>query len=195
MSWMKIAWMALFAGVVMLGAGCVDNSVPDEDSIPKAWSGPGQNGGLNFDDPRNGGFLVDGEGFGPGATESSVNADTWQKIPGRLGFPNIYYSYDSDALGAQEQAKLDVVAKYLADQPQLVLIIEGNCDERGTEEYNRALGERRAISVKNYLMNKGVADARMRTISFGKDNPAVQGSGESVWAQNRRAELCPATVN
>ena len=78
--------------------------------------------------------------------------------------------------------------------PEVLLTVKGHCDERGTEEYNRALGERRAISVKDYLAAAGIDESRMRTLSFGKDQPAVEGTGEAVWAQNRRAELWPAVA-
>ena len=74
------------------------------------------------------------------------------------------------------------------------LLIEGHCDQRGTEEYNRALGERRANAIRAYLAGKGVPDERMKTISYGEDKPAVQGSGESVWRQNRRGVPVPMRI-
>ncbi|MEK9179264.1 MAG: OmpA family protein, partial [Patescibacteria group bacterium] len=91
-----------------------------------------------------------------------------------------------------EQAKLEQVANYLLPNQTVNLIIEGHCDERGSVEYNRSLGERRAISVRDYLAKLGVPDTRMQTISYGEERSAVSGSDESAWAKNRRAELIPA---
>lgn len=122
-------------------------------------------------------------------------------IPGQPGdfipipnqhFPCIYFAYDSDVIGTAEQNKLDSVAKLMNDRPEICLIIEGNCDDRGTLEYNRALGERRAIAVKNYFVNKGIAEDRFKTISYGEERPAVQGTDEAARAKNRRDELVPA---
>ena len=80
---------------------------------------------------------------------------------------------------------------YMSDKPTLGLVIEGHCDQRGTEEYNRALGERRANAIRTYLEKRGVPGNRIKTLSFGEDKPAVQGSGESIWKQNRRGVPVP----
>ena len=74
------------------------------------------------------------------------------------------------------------------------LIIEGHCDERGSAEFNRALGERRALSVKDYLISTGVPASRLKTISFGEERPVASGAGAEVLSQNRRAELIPANM-
>jgi peptidoglycan-associated lipoprotein len=79
----------------------------------------------------------------------------------------------------------------MSDKPNLGLVIEGHCDQRGTEEYNRALGERRANAIRAYLANRNVADSKIKTVSFGKDKPATTGNGESVWKQNRRGVPVP----
>ena len=106
--------------------------------------------------------------------------------------PAIYFSYDKDNLGTSEKRKLDQVANYLNSNAGIYLIIEGHCDERGSLEYNRSLGERRALSVKDYLATVGVPAERLRTISFGEEKPAVGGTGETVFSKNRRAELIAA---
>ena len=92
--------------------------------------------------------------------------------------------YDIDPAA---RAILDTQAAWLAKFPQVRATIEGHCDERGTREYNLALGDRRANSAKNYLAAKGVSSARISTISYGKERPAASGSDEGSWAQNRRA--------
>ena len=97
--------------------------------------------------------------------------------------------------GAAERSKIEAVSQHLKQNNSVAVIIEGNCDDRGTEEYNRALGERRAIAVRNALQAAGVQDDRMKTISYGKDRPAVEGSSEEARAKNRRGELVPAIKN
>ena len=108
--------------------------------------------------------------------------------------PVIYFAYDSDLLVPSETANLDKVAEYLNKNAALGLVVQGHCDARGTEEYNRALGERRANAIRAYLAGRNVADNRMKTMSFGKDKPAVSGSGESIWRQNRRGVLVPMII-
>ena len=107
----------------------------------------------------------------------------------------IYFAYDSDVLVPSETANLDKIAAYLQQHAQLALVIEGHCDNRGTDEYNRALGERRTNAIRAYLAGRGVANERMKTVSFGEDKPAVQGSGESVWRQNRRGVPVPMIMS
>ncbi|MBQ7206491.1 MAG: OmpA family protein [Lentisphaeria bacterium] len=108
--------------------------------------------------------------------------------------PVIYFKYDEDALVPSEREKLDRIAAYMSDKPTLGLVIEGHCDQRGTEEYNRALGERRANAIRAYLVTKGVADGKIKTVSYGEDKPAAQGSGEDVWKQNRRGVPVPMII-
>ncbi|MDR1945759.1 MAG: peptidoglycan-associated lipoprotein Pal [Desulfovibrio sp.] len=101
----------------------------------------------------------------------------------------IYFEYDRFDLAAQSKETLSRKAPTLKQFPQLRVVIEGHCDERGTEEYNLALGERRARAAYEYLLNLGVPASQMETVSFGKLHPAVLGSGEAVWAKNRRDEF------
>ena len=136
------------------------------------------------------GKWVDGDAA---AGAANADADGWVPAdPGHnLGFPVIYFAFNSDTLVPSETAKLDRIAQYLADKNDLGLLIEGHCDQRGTEEYNRALGERRANAIRTYLTGCGIASNRVKTISFGEDRPAVEGSGEAVWSQNRRGVPVP----
>jgi peptidoglycan-associated lipoprotein len=101
----------------------------------------------------------------------------------------VYFDYDSDALSDQAQEKLRAKAEILRTNPSISLRIEGNADQRGTEEYNLALGQRRAQSVKNFIVQYGVAPERLTIISYGEERPAVQGETEAAYAQNRRAEF------
>ena len=99
----------------------------------------------------------------------------------------VYFGFDSSELASEAQAILDRQAAFLNVNPTMVVIIEGHADERGTREYNLALGDRRAVAVRDYLLAKGLNAARVRTVSYGKERPAVSGSNEESWAKNRRA--------
>ncbi|HPN84878.1 MAG TPA: OmpA family protein [Victivallales bacterium] len=139
------------------------NLPPPTDTLaPGAWGNPG-----------------DGVSSRPGE---------WTPVPG-VSLPTIYFAYDSSEIGASEQAKLEYVANYMLQNKQFKLILEGHCDERGSVEYNRALGERRAISIRDALVKLGVIDANMQTISYGEEKPAITGSDENAWSKNRRGEL------
>ena len=99
----------------------------------------------------------------------------------------VYFGFDSAELTGDAQATLDRQAAFLNVNPVLVVIVEGHADERGTREYNLALGDRRATAVRDYLLAKGLNSARIRTVSYGKERPAVSGSNEESWEKNRRA--------
>jgi peptidoglycan-associated lipoprotein len=99
----------------------------------------------------------------------------------------VFFDFDKSNLKPDARATLDKQAAWLAKYPQNNVQIAGNCDERGTEEYNLALGQRRANSAAGYLEAKGVAKSRVTTISYGKDRPTALGHDEQAWAQNRNA--------
>jgi len=99
----------------------------------------------------------------------------------------VFFGFDRYDLSAEARATLDRQAAWLNKYPAVNVTIEGHADERGTREYNLALGERRATAARNYLIAAGVDGARLRTVSYGKERPAVPGSNEAAWAQNRRA--------
>ena len=106
-----------------------------------------------------------------------------------VDFPPVYFGFDADALVASELKKIEAVAQHLMQKPNRVVIIEGNCDERGSNEYNLALGEQRAIKIKEYILKLGIAENRVQTKSYGEEKPAVTGSNESAWSKNRRGEF------
>lgn len=99
----------------------------------------------------------------------------------------VFYDFNSATVRSDGRATLDRQADWLAKYPTVRVQIAGNCDERGTTEYNLALGQRRANAAAGYLRAKGVAANRLDTISFGKDRPTAMGSNEQAWAQNRNA--------
>ena len=99
----------------------------------------------------------------------------------------VYFDYDKYNLQADSRQVLEKQAAWLKENGAVKVVIEGHADERGTREYNLALGERRANSVKDYLVALGIADNRIDTISFGKERDVAKGSNEAAWAQNRRS--------
>ncbi|MBC8339351.1 MAG: peptidoglycan-associated lipoprotein Pal [Rhodospirillales bacterium] len=98
----------------------------------------------------------------------------------------VFFDFDKYNLKTDARQTLDRQAAWLKANPSVTFTIEGHCDERGTREYNLALGERRANSVKDYLASQGINPARMKTISYGKERPVAVGSTNAAWAQNRR---------
>ncbi|MGM0423086.1 MAG: peptidoglycan-associated lipoprotein Pal [Pseudomonadota bacterium] len=99
----------------------------------------------------------------------------------------VFYGYDQHTLTSEARETVERQAAWLKKHPNLRVTIEGHADERGTREYNLALGERRAQAVRNHLTALGIDESRVNTISYGKERPAVTGSNSSAWAQNRRA--------
>ena len=196
----RLSMVLCLAGTLMVLTGCTDAEPGKGGTIPPAWDEPGT--------PRIGG--VDGSGsdqwqgsssdipgaWGAGAGEGALDARTGVRRLEVPGFPKtLYFGYDTDRVNASEYGKINEAAAFIKANPNLVLVIEGHCDERGTEEYNRALGERRAIAVENVVRQNGVDLANVRTVSYGEDKPAVVGSGESAWSQNRRGVLWVGKAN
>ena len=108
---------------------------------------------------------------------------------GNSGISPVYFGYDSSVLAPAELAKIQQAADYMTGNADVVLIVEGHCDERGSNEYNLSLGEQRALALRSALVNLGISADRIQSRSFGEEKPAVLGSGEAAWAQNRRGEF------
>jgi len=102
---------------------------------------------------------------------------------------DIYFEFDSSALLSEAQDVLRRKYEWLQDNPAAAVVIEGHCDERGTNEYNLALGDRRATSAKTFLVDLGISEARLTTISYGEERPLDTGHNEEAWAKNRRAHF------
>jgi peptidoglycan-associated lipoprotein len=101
----------------------------------------------------------------------------------------IHFEYDQSDLRAEDRTILDAKVPILQANPGVMITIQGHTDARGSDEYNLALGQRRAATVKRYLIDHGIADSRMQTITYGEERPVAQGSDEGAYAQNRRAEF------
>jgi peptidoglycan-associated lipoprotein len=164
---MRIKWLAPLAALAILAA-C--ESTPDQQA-----STAGQ--GTSTSDQAGGGSEVSKQGVVPGSQE-----DLAQNVGDR-----VLFEFDSSVLSASARQTLEGQATWLKTYPNVRLVVEGHCDERGTREYNLALGERRAAAAKNYLIALGVEEARLSTISYGKERPYALGHDEDAWSQNRRA--------
>lgn len=107
----------------------------------------------------------------------------------RFQFENIHFDFDKSDLREEERMKLDTYAQVLKENPTITVLIEGHCDERGTIEYNQALGERRAERIRLYLVGLGIGESRLRTVSYGKLQPLDPSQNEEAWAKNRRGQF------
>ncbi len=131
----------------------------------------------NAGGPASMGAMGPGAGYAPGSQ---------QDLAATAG-DRVFFMFDRSDISPEGQQILQRQADWLRRYPNVGVTIEGHCDERGTREYNLALGERRAAAAKKYLVSMGVKAGRISTISYGKERPAVIGSNEAAWAQNRRA--------
>ncbi|MBO0333425.1 peptidoglycan-associated lipoprotein Pal [Sneathiella sp. CAU 1612] len=121
-----------------------------------------------------------------GTTTTTVKPGSQEDLVLNVG-DRVFFGFDKYDLSNEAQATLQRQAAWLKANPTVTLVIEGNTDERGTREYNLALGERRATAVKNYLVTLGISADRLSTISYGKERPVALGHNEAAWAQNRRS--------
>ena len=152
----------IFGGLLLLLAAC--SSAPE--TPPAAAGGPGVGG--------------------PGIGSRNIAPGSQQDLEASAG-DRVFFAFDRSDITPEAQEILARQADWLRRYPNVTVTIEGHCDERGTREYNLALGERRAQAVKNVLVASGIPASRISTISYGKERPAVVGSSEEAYAQNRRA--------
>jgi peptidoglycan-associated lipoprotein len=124
---------------------------------------------------------------GPGGVGSASFAPGSQQDLAQTAGDRVFFTLNSSEISAEGQQILQRQAQWLQHYPNVTVTIEGHCDERGTREYNLALGERRANAAKNVLVAAGIPAARIQTISYGKERPIIPGSTEEAWAQNRVA--------
>jgi peptidoglycan-associated lipoprotein len=157
--------------------------------------GPGitdQTGGGNQGVPNTAPIDTGDKGLngGPGNIPTSgLDLSKYDQDRAAFAANTVHFPFDSSAIKPAEEANVSAVASALAAAPGNALLIEGHCDERGTEEYNRALGERRADALREDLAKKGVSADRIKTISYGKDKPVDTGHTEAAFSKNRRGEF------
>ena len=118
--------------------------------------------------------------------DTSIRAGSQQDLNAQAG-DRVFFAYDHSDITPEGRATLEKQAAWMKTNASVTVTIEGHCDERGTREYNLALGDRRANAAKNYLVNNGIPASRISVISYGKERPIAMGSDEAAWAQNRRA--------
>lgn len=159
--------------LALLTAAC--SSTPDS-SATAATDGTSDRAPLARNDVIFDNDMSDTRAGAPGSQED-LNAQAGDRV---------FFGLDSTDLSAEARATLEKQAAWLKQYANVAITVEGHADERGTREYNLALGERRAQSVKNYLVSLGVPAERLNTISYGKERPAVMGSDEEAWSRNRR---------
>jgi peptidoglycan-associated lipoprotein len=166
----------LILSTVLVLAAC---SSDEEGTIDN-----GMNGAGTMTDGTNGGTTGFGDGLG-GAGVGSVTPGSQQDLAVNVG-DRVFFAVDQSDISGEGQSTLDRQATWLKQYPNVSLTVEGHADERGTREYNLALGERRANAIRSYLMSQGIDGSRLNTVSYGKERPAVTESNPEGWAQNRR---------
>ena len=159
---MSLRILSAFAAVLLLAA-C--ESAPSDTGIAAGGGGAGSSSSSANQGPR------------PGSQEDLVV---------NVG-DRVFFDFDQFSVRQDQRAVLDRQAAWLKKYPEVTVTVEGHADERGTREYNIALGNRRATAAKNYLVALGINPNRVQTISYGKERPAVAGSNDQAWSQNRRA--------
>ncbi len=194
---------ALLSSLLLLSSGCSKKTVVPPDG---AADGSEMAGGTDISYPSADGSYTEsglaGEesmdsGDGQAIGNLSINSqngeqsEEYRRLHGRSStvFSPIYFDFDQAGISAAMRPILTSNADYMKESSGTVIVIEGNCDERGTNEYNLALAERRAINAKEYIVNLGVNPARIRTVSYGEERPLFSGQDESDWSQNRRADF------
>jgi peptidoglycan-associated lipoprotein len=172
--------LRILAALLLL-AGC--SSTDDEaSSLAGGAGGAGAAGGMS------------GSGIASSELAGQPVPGTQEDLEISVG-DRVFFAYDSAVLSPIASQTLDRQAAWMKQYPSIFLTVEGHSDERGTREYNLALGDRRANAVKNYLVALGIAPDRILTISYGEERPAEPGNEEAAWAKNRRAVSLVSTVN
>lgn len=195
--------LTLFAAAALLAACETASEVSSDASGAASASTAASASSANTASSSDGGSSSSSSSSGSSASGSSASgssassADSSSSAAGSAALTaeeklaqigtSVFFGFDSSVLSEKAQATLDRQAAFLASAPALRITIEGHCDERGTREYNLALGERRASVARDYLVAKGVDSARIRTVSYGKERPAAIGSNATAWAKNRRS--------
>ncbi len=188
MKMMKLVYpMTLALAVTLAATGCKSHKPYGITPIP-----PGPQPAISELPPANtmqSSTAPTSEPVGGGQTANLEEFENMTEDRAALAAYTIHFAFDSAVIRSSEQANLQAVASALSSDPNTKLLIEGNCDERGTEEYNRALGERRALAARQALQGMGVDPSRVRTISYGKDKPVDPGHDDAAWAKNRRDDF------
>jgi peptidoglycan-associated lipoprotein len=177
--------MAIGLALAFVSTGCKHRPV-GVTAIPNPYPGRvpdlGSTGPVTGGESTTGGTGVSGTGIAANPPGSHTG---WPRDESALAADTVYFAYDSSVIKSGEKSKISAVADYLKSNPSAAVEVDGHCDERGTEEYNRSLGERRALAIREDLVALGIEPGRVDTISFGKDKTLVEGHTEAAWSKNR----------
>lgn len=174
----KLQRLSILAGIVLALGACSSN-VPLDDNAAKIEQRGDAAPGAGADGASSRGV----------APVTAGNVDELNNPGGALAKRSIYFDFDSDAIRAEFKGTIEAHARYLVSRKDRKILIQGNTDERGTSEYNLALGQRRAAAVRKALATLGVPDSQMEAVSLGKEKPKALGHDETAWAENRRADI------
>lgn len=185
----NLLYSTTLAVVTMLAAtGCRHNPVR-VTPIPRPTNGQiGDSGNINTLPPTTQ-YNQTPEGGSNPLEVTAYDPRNFTPDHDKLAADTIHFAFDSAVVRDSEQASIQAVAQELQNNPNEQLLVEGNCDERGTEEYNRSLGERRALAAREALAKLGINPDRVHEISFGKDKPADPGHDDAAWSKNRRDDF------
>ena len=187
----------LILGTALLAAGCHRKPasltpIPGMEAPPQPQTqtgGIGSGAAVNPEMPVTTERTPEGIGLNANGKYNELINGPHDEDRDKFKADTVYFEFDKSAIKPSEEGKLQDVANYFKNNTSDALRVEGNCDERGTEKYNLALGERRALSVREYLANLGVDPQRIGTISYGFSKPVESGHNEAAWAKNRRGDL------
>ena len=190
----KITYMLVIAlALTMVGTGCRKKPVGVTDLKNKQYRvGENLGGGEGFKLPGDAPVIGDLNNGTPQSTKFS-NPDDFNQDRGTFAANTVHFEYDSSVVKSSEQSNLDAVAAYMKGNSSIGLLIEGHCDERGTEDYNNSLGERRSTALREALIGMGVNAENVITRSYGEYKPVSPGQDESAYKQNRRGEFVVLT--
>ncbi len=185
--------LVIALALTMVGTGCRKKPVGVTDLKNKQYRvGENPGGGEGFKLPGDAPVIGDLNNGTPQSTKFS-NPDDFNQDRGTFAANTVHFEYDSSVVKSSEQSNLDAVAAYMKGNSSIGLLIEGHCDERGTEDYNNSLGERRSTALREALIGMGVNAENVITRSYGEYKPVSPGQDESAYKQNRRGEFVVLT--
>ena len=172
--------VALYLAIAVVAAGCASKETRTDAPVTDRSTGVAPSTGTTA--PSTGSTARP-------AQQPTIAGNPLRDPANILSKRSVFFDYDSNAVKDDYKGLVQAHSRYMGEKRDSKIRIEGNCDERGSREYNLALGQRRAESVKKMMTVLGVTDGRIETISYGEEKPMAQGHDESAWSQNRRADI------
>ena len=185
----RVIGMIVCLTVIFALVSCSRKVVSTQDTLSKAPDDQSSVAGSGSDQGWREEDIAGQSGQAPGSADEFTTADGVLMNRERFINADIFFEFDSSTISTEAEAILRAKAEWMQRNPSLAIVIEGHCDNRGTTEYNLALGERRAEGVKRFMIDLGVSETRIRTISYGEERPLDRGNDEAAWSKNRRAHF------